>query len=112
MAEDFSEINLRDATPEMLLKVKVQIEKDLALSSFTYSIEQPDNLQQLVPELHNKIAELKEKNSADIMKIVYRVDLTEKQYKKVAAMEGDWAQNLAKAIVLREFQKIIIRSKY
>lgn len=101
-----------DATPEVLHKVKVQIEKDLALCGFTYSFEYPANLPAMVPELHAKILELKEKNSSDIMKIVYRVDLTEKQYKKLSQMPGEWAENFAKAIVLREFQKIIIRKKF
>jgi hypothetical protein len=46
------------------------------------------------------------------MKIVYRVDLTEKQYRFVKALGGDSDENLAKAVVLREFQKIITRERY
>jgi len=109
---EFTEITPHDATPEILLKVKVQIEKDLALCGFTYSFEDVKDLTTLLPELQYKIEQLKENNSNDIMKIVYRVDLTERQYKKVSAMPGEWCENFAKAIVLREFQKVIIRNKF
>lgn len=111
--ENITDISEFDATPEMLLATKLQIEKDLGLSGFAYvHLEHPKNLPEMVPELAMKIEELKEKGSSDLMKIVYRVDLTERQYKKVSAMPGLWHENLAKAIVLREFQKIIIRKKF
>lgn len=100
---------LPDATPEILHQVKQQIEKDLALCGFSFAEEDYNNLPAMVPELHEKIIWLKENASRDIMKIVYRVDLTEKQYARLSAMPGDWSENFAKAIVLREFQKILIR---
>ena len=109
---EFNEIDLHDATADVLQKVKLQIEKDLALCNFTYPFETVRDLPALVPELLAKIEELKQRGSADIMKIIFRVDLTERQYKKVGNMEGEWALNLAKAIVLREFQKIVIRKRY
>jgi hypothetical protein len=43
------------------------------------------------------------------MKVVYRVDLTEKQYKFVQRMGGNTPENMAKAVVLREFQKVYTR---
>lgn len=109
---DFTEIDLHDATAEVLEKVKAQIEKDLALCGFQYSFQTAADLPALVPELSTKMAELKQRNSSDIMKIIYRVDLTEKQYRKVVEMPGEWCDNMAKAIVLREFQKIVIRKKF
>ncbi|MBS3913777.1 MAG: hypothetical protein KG003_04715 [Bacteroidetes bacterium] len=109
----FNTIDLHDATPELLLQLKLQIEKDLGLTGFQYAFEgAPVDLPSLVPELQEIIDKLKSNNSGDLMKIVYRVDLTEKQYKKVSAMPGEWAENLAKAIVLREFQKVVIRKRY
>lgn len=102
-----------DITPEILEKVKLQIEKDLGLCGFQYPAHfQAVNLPVFVPDLKEKIEQLKSVNSGDIMKIVYRVDLTEKQFKKVSQMPGDWCENLAKAIVLREFQKIVIRNRF
>lgn len=102
-----------DATPEVLMETKKQIEKDLGLTGFEYeSVDQPIDLPSLVPELALKIEALKNSGSGDLMKVVYRVDLTEKQYKKVSLMPGEWHENLAKAIVLREFQKIVIRKRF
>jgi hypothetical protein len=46
------------------------------------------------------------------MKIVYRVDLTEKQYKFVQNLGGSTPLNMAKAVVLREFQKVKNRLIY
>jgi hypothetical protein len=106
------EILLPDTKPEVLQQVRLQIEKDLSLCNFKYSIISINNLPQMVPELQNKIEELKQNKSSDIMKIVNRVDLTERQYQRLSAMPGDWTENFAKAIVLREFQKVIIRNKF
>ncbi|MBK8146370.1 MAG: hypothetical protein IT244_12275 [Bacteroidia bacterium] len=111
--ENLNQLSKEDATPEVLLKTKEQIEKDLGLCGFQYAeVDQPTALPELVPELSEKIEFLKNSGSSDLMKIVYRVDLTEKQYKKVGLMPGLWHENLAKAIVLRAFQKVIIRKKF
>jgi hypothetical protein len=111
--EEFSDINPFNATPELLMQVKLQIEKDMGLTGFQYSFtETPIDLPTLVPELALKIEDMRNKTSSDLMKIIYRVDLTERQYKKVSAMPGEWSENLAKAIVLREFQKVVIRKKF
>lgn len=111
--ENLNQLSEHDATPEILLKTRIQIEKDLGLCGFVYAnVDQPSSLPELVPELSEKIEQLRNAGSSDLMKIVYRVDLTERQYKKVSAMPGLWHENLAKAIVLREFQKIIIRKKF
>ena len=113
LPENLHEITDVNSTPEMLLQTKLQIEKDLGLSGFAYSWQDtPKDLTTLVPELSDKLEQLRNSGSSDIMKIVYRVDLTEKQYKKVSNMPGEWYENMAKAIVLREFQKIVIRSKF
>lgn len=111
--EELSDIANFNTTPDILMQVKLQIEKDLGLAGFTYNfVHAPSNLPELVPELAKKIDEMRNRSSSDLMKVIYRVDLTERQYKKVSAMPGDWAQNLAKAIVLREFQKVVIRKKF
>lgn len=113
LSENAFHIDEYDTTPELLLAVKLQIEKDLGLCGFQYPEGfQPVDLPVLVPDLQKKIETLKDSQSGDLMKIVYRVDLTEKQFKKVSQMPGDWSENLAKAIVLREFQKIVIRNRF
>ncbi len=109
---EVTDLKLINATEEILLKVKLQIEKDLSFCGFLYSLDSVKDLSSLLPELLEKIKELSRHGAGDIMKIVNRVDLTEKQYRTVNIMEGEWASNLAKGIVLREFQKIILRNRY
>lgn len=112
-SDNLYELNEYSTTPDVLLQVKLQIEKDLGLTGFKYSwSDVPKDLPAMVPELDDKILQLKSSSSGDLMKIIYRVDLTEKQYRKLSSMPGEWSTNLAKAIVLREFQKVLIRRKY
>lgn len=94
-----------------LVAVQAQIEKDFALSGFVFS-GPLISWEGLLLELSAGIATLRNRNAAQWMKIVYRVDLTEKQYRFVKALGGDSDENLAKAVVLREFQKIITRERY
>jgi hypothetical protein len=94
-----------------LVAVQAQIEKDFALSGFVFS-GPLISWEVLLLELSAGIATLRNRNAAQWMKIVYRVDLTEKQYRFVQALGGDSDENLAKAVVLREFQKIITRERY
>jgi hypothetical protein len=111
--EELSDITNFDTTPDILMQVKLQIEKDLGLAGFSYSFpDGPVDLPALVPELAEKIGAMRDRASGDLMKIIYRVDLTERQYKKVSVMPGEWVENIAKAIVLREFQKVVIRKKF
>lgn len=113
MSDEPGEILLPDATPEFLLQTKLQIEKDLGLTGFHYdNLFQPEDLPSLVPQLALKIAALKDSASGDLMKVIYRVDLTERQYRRVGNMPGIWAENMAKAIVLRAFQKVVIRKRF
>ena len=66
----------------------------------------------LIPELELAIEQLQQQNHSKWMKIVYRVDLTEKQYKFVQKMGGSTPLNMAKAVILREFQKVKNRLLY
>jgi hypothetical protein len=66
----------------------------------------------LIPELEMAIEQLQQQNHSKWMKIVYRVDLTEKQYKFFQKMGGSTPLNMAKAVILREFQKVKNRLLY
>ena len=99
-------------TQELILGVKDQIEKDFGLMGFTFSETTPLNLEALLPELTDCIAQLQQHHHGTWMKVVYRVDLTEKQYKFVQRMGGHTPENMAKAVVLREFQKVYTRKHF
>lgn len=91
--------------------VKHQIDKDFALSGLSLSENTP-TWPKLIEELSSIISVIRSRNDGSWMKIVYRVDLTEKQYRFVKSLGGDSDENLAKAVILREFQKIITRERY
>ncbi len=99
-------------TQELIFGVKDQIEKDFGLMGFTFSEATPLNLEALLPELTDCIAQLQQHHHGTWMKVVYRVDLTEKQYKFVQRMGGNTPENMAKAVVLREFQKVYTRKHF
>lgn len=96
-------------TQEMVMDVKNQIEKDFGLMGFEFSETCYPLLESLLLELTNCIATLQSQHHGTWMKVVFRVDLTEKQYKFVQRMGGNTPENMAKAVVLREFQKVYTR---
>lgn len=90
----------------------MQIEKDFGISGFLFSGDDYTDLASLFPELLLVVENLRTHRNSDWMKIVYRVDLTEKQYKFVQKMGGDTHENMAKAVLLREFQKVQTRKQH
>lgn len=99
-------------SPLYLEEIKFQIEKDFGISGFLFSGENYSDLASLLPELLTAVENLRTHRNADWMKIVYRVDLTEKQYRFVQKMGGDTHENMAKAVLLREFQKVHTRKQH
>lgn len=102
------EVNIVFQEPEekVILQVIEQIEKDFGMASFEFKNAPYLKIEQLIPELETIISDLQRDNHSKWMKIVYRVDLTEKQYKFVQSMGGSTPLNMAKAVILREFQKV------
>ncbi len=102
------EVNVVFQEPEekVILQVIAQIEKDFGMASFEFKNAPYLKIEQLIPELESVISDLQRENHSKWMKIVYRVDLTEKQYKFVQNMGGSTPLNMAKAVILREFQKV------
>ncbi len=97
---------------KVIQEVISQIEKDFGMVGFEFSNAPYLKLESLLPELESIIANLQQENHSKWMKIVYRVDLTEKQYKFVQNLGGSTPLNMAKAVVLREFQKVKNRLIY
>ena len=97
---------------KVIQEVISQIEKDFGMVGFEFSNAPYLKLESLLPELESIIANLQQEYHSKWMKIVYRVDLTEKQYKFVQNLGGSTPLNMAKAVVLREFQKVKNRLIY
>jgi hypothetical protein len=99
-------------SPLYIEDIRCQIEKDFGIAGFTFSGDDYTELASLLPELLNEVTKLRTTRNSDWMKVVFRVDLTEKQYQFVKKMGGDTHENMAKAVLLREFQKVHTRKQY
>lgn len=112
MSEDFfqfPELQQWLQTKGFLQEVQAQIEKDFALLDVKFLNIVPESLPDLVEELLPYIIQARKNKPDLIMKVINRVDLTEKQMKRVQNYPGDYNENLCKGIVLREFQKLVFR---
>lgn len=97
---------------EFLEAVAFQVEKDFGLMGFEFHHRPYANLESMLPELEIAVDHARTKQPALWMKIVYRVDLTEKQYRFAQGMQGETSANLAKGVLLREAQKVYTRKKF
>lgn len=102
---------LMNSTQELIEEVAFQIEKDFGMAGFAFENRPYLRLEDLLPELILGIDRIRTERSHLWMKIIFRVDLTEKQYKFAKGLHGEPAENLAKAVVLRELQKVYTRKK-
>ncbi len=112
MSNPFSELpDLQKwvATKGFLQEVQVQIEKDCTLLDVKFESKDPGTLEEIALELLPYIIEARGNKPDLIMKAINRVDLTEKQMRRVMNYKGDYNENLCKGIVLREFQKVVFR---
>ena len=115
MHDNGAELNLFDSMIKgnlYLEDVKFQIEKDLGLGGFTFKNDTYTKLEDFLIELTDFVQKIRSQHHSKWMKVVYRVDLTPKQYKFVQQMGGDTDENMAKAILLRIFQKVQTRKNY
>ena len=108
---DFQELASFTPDADILLATKNQLEKDVGIADFVFKEETYPNLPAMVAELQVFMEDLQQKNPAALMRVVNRIDLSESQYRKVKTMPGEFTENLAKASVLRAFQKVVIRKK-
>lgn len=108
---EFQELSSFKPDADILLATKTQLEKDVGIADFTFKEETYPNLPDMVAELQIFMADLQQKNPSALMRVVNRIDLSESQYRKVKSMPGEFTENLAKASVLRAFQKVVIRKQ-
>lgn len=109
---EINELDKFNASADMVQGTRIQLEKDTGIADFSFTEENYNDLPALVHELMAFYEHLEQSNPAALMRVVNRVDLSEQQYRKVKSMPGNFCENLAKASVLRAFQKVLIRKKY
>ncbi|MFN5890360.1 MAG: hypothetical protein ACK448_08195 [Bacteroidota bacterium] len=94
---------------EFLEEVAFQIEKDFSLIAFELKFKPYNSLESMIGEVESAIESVRHTQPNLWMKIVYRVDLTEKQYRFAKGLHGETSANLAKGVILREAQKVYTR---
>ena len=112
MMETDADLIFQEPQQQIIQEVIDQIEKDFGILGFTFENHPYSKIEQLLPELHDCIEKAQNEQHGKWMKVVYRVDLTEKQYRFVQNLGGSTPANMAKAVILREFQKVQNRKFY
>lgn len=100
---------LQNAPQSLMDAVQFQIEKDLSLIGFEFQKAQYPHLAAMLPELVLAIEKAQQERPGLLLKAVVRVDLSQSQWQKARNMKGELAENQAKAILLRCFQKVYSR---
>mgnify|MGYP006102952707 CR=1 FL=1 len=93
---------------QVLKKVINQLNKDLALSGLSYRFLDTINYNSFYKEFMAWIESAIIKNEALFIGFLYRVDIKEQELKKNKQFD---IKNLAKSVLERELQKIILRRK-
>ena len=90
-----------------------QIIKDFEI--FGYEIKFSGNELVAYQELKNQVAplllELFQKKTSSFQSLLYRIDINEKSFRKLIneSAKNDFAEQLADAVIQREFQKVLTR---
>lgn len=93
---------------QVLKRVINQLNKDLALSGLSYRFSDNINFNSFYKELMDWIESSIIKNEALFIGFLYRVDIKDQELNKNKQFD---IENLAKSVLKRELQKIILRSK-
>lgn len=93
---------------QVLKRVINQLNKDLALSGLSYRFSDNINFNSFYKELMDWIEISIIKNEALFIGFLYRVDIKDQELNKNKQFD---IENLAKSVLKRELQKIILRSK-
>ena len=93
---------------QVLKRVINQLNKDLALSGLSYRFSDNINFNSFYKELMDWIESAIIKNEALFIGFLYRVDIKDQELNKNKQFD---IENLAKSVLKRELQKIILRSK-
>jgi hypothetical protein len=100
---------------EVIRMTAEQVKKDFSFHQMeiTFSGNEQTAYAELKAQVTPLLAELFEKNRARLMQLLYRVDVPEKDFKKVLALNADeQAEKLSGIILEREFMKALTKKLY
>jgi hypothetical protein len=101
---------------EVIRMTAEQVKKDFAVHSFeiTFSGNEMTAYDELKTQLTPLLSKLLTENRTRLMQLLYRVDVPERDWKKVMAMENknEQAEKLSAIILEREFMKALTKKFY
>ena len=101
---------------EVIRMTAEQVKKDFAVHNFeiTFSGNEMTAYDELKTQLIPLLLKLLSENRTRVMQLLYRVDVPERDWKKVIAMENknEQAEKLSSVILEREFMKALTRKFY
>src|SRR5215510_333334 len=100
---------------EVIRMTAEQVKKDFSFHrmEITFSGNEQTAYTELKTQLTPLLTELFEKNRPRLMQLLYRVDVPERDWKKVLALNADeQPEKLAEIILEREFMKALTKKLY
>ncbi len=100
-------------TENLYLKLIEQINKDFNLSNEGIDFPLSTNPQELLVQLHEKIYRLIQYKFAEYLNLLYIIDVSEEQIKKLDGSDiVELSKQVAFLILKREWQKVWFRNKF
>ena len=97
---------------DILEKTAAQIKKDFLEIPFDCELTDQSELKDVAFQVKSLLEPIYTNDHQKFMRVINRVDLSEKQYHNLKTIEGEFMLNVAKAVVLRELQKVLIKFTY
>lgn len=113
MSESLPDINIGLTKPDLFEKFKVQLKKDFdncALES-GFCNELTSNYHELLRILELQLDIIGKKFSGKLNELLYRIDISEHQIKKLSRLNTEKTLNevMAELIIKRELQKVVYK---
>lgn len=113
MSESLPDINVGLTKPDLFEKFKIQLKKDFdncALTSEFCNDLKANNLE-LIDVLLAQLDIINKKYSGKLNELLYRIDISEHQIKKLSKLNSDKTLNeiIAELIIKRELQKVVYK---
>ncbi|MGB0390965.1 MAG: hypothetical protein ACPGRC_08565 [Salibacteraceae bacterium] len=105
--------DLLEKYPDLVLLVWAQIQKDFLLEAIEIENKSISTLDDIYEILYPLIGSLITTNFNSIMRLLYRIDISESKVKKgMDLMPDDTGKAISTLILKREIQKVLLRKQY
>ncbi len=108
---DISRLPEGEDRKKLITQTLIQIQKDFQpyADELWYDGDIDNAYESILAQLSDLVALLLQREAQNFMNILYRVDISDKRFKNILDNAADTPNELADAIIKREFQKVWIR---